>query len=326
MSTNELVQQAVELPARKLSFDRTVDRTLVHKSALAEVFLTDFAVVDERRYVAAAQLPAFHAYFTDQLRQPVVFDPLVMLEAARQAVTYGAHVHLNLPPATTFMVSGWSLEVILPDALAVSGRPGELLVDTTATERAVRGSSARQLFLSIDLYFFDELIARASMEGSCVPSEQYALLRVMQRGDDPPTALSYDEPATVVAAPPESVLRRNPANVVVGEGLTAGDLFETLLCTGSYRNPSMFDHAYDHVPAMVLTEAARQTIVLARRAQSPDAVSVDRILKMRGRFTKFAELDAQTMITTRLPDTAGETAVSFEQGEHQVAEITMTLG
>jgi hypothetical protein len=312
--TNELVRE----PATRLRFDRTVDRNLVHKSALAEVLLTDLAAIDERRYLAGAQLPAFHAYFTDQPRHPAHLDSLAVLEATRQAVTYGAHTHLGFPPETTFMVGGWTLRITDPDALDLAGRPGELVVDTVADERPVRGGRARHLTLTSELYLAGTPLGTATMEGACVPAAQYAVLRTMQRGTEPPTVVSYDEPATVVPAVPEAVGRRNPANVVVGTGTEPAGSF---LYTGAYRNPSMFDHAYDHVPAMVLTEAARQALVLTRPGDA-----ADRVVDLRGRFTRFTELDEPTAISVAQSGLDGAAEVSFRQAGELLAEIAVTLG
>nr|MDT0665959.1 hypothetical protein [Micromonospora sp. DSM 115978] len=46
-----------------LTYQRTVDRSLVHRRALTEVFLTDTRALAADRYVTGAQLPALHAYY-----------------------------------------------------------------------------------------------------------------------------------------------------------------------------------------------------------------------------------------------------------------------
>ncbi|MCZ0978180.1 hypothetical protein O1L60_00100 [Streptomyces diastatochromogenes] len=42
----------------ELDYTRTVDRLLVHRDALGEVFLTDLQPLDDENYAAAGQLPA----------------------------------------------------------------------------------------------------------------------------------------------------------------------------------------------------------------------------------------------------------------------------
>lgn len=74
-----------DLAALELSYSRTVDRTLVHRDSLGEVFLTDLQPLGTASYVAAAQLPRSHAYYGDHLLSPNVYDPVLLLEACRRA-------------------------------------------------------------------------------------------------------------------------------------------------------------------------------------------------------------------------------------------------
>src|SRR5882757_5487649 len=73
--------------------DRTIDRALVHRSSLSEVFVT--AVVPDPRggSLAAAQLPRSHAYWGDHSLTPVCHDPVLVLEVCRQAARAASHLH-----------------------------------------------------------------------------------------------------------------------------------------------------------------------------------------------------------------------------------------
>ncbi len=51
--------------AVNLEFMHTVDRSLLHHWALSEIFLTDGRKVGDDEYLAAAQLPPSHAYYTE---------------------------------------------------------------------------------------------------------------------------------------------------------------------------------------------------------------------------------------------------------------------
>ncbi|MFD6909770.1 AfsA-related hotdog domain-containing protein [Streptomyces sp. NPDC060077] len=95
---------------RELEFVRSVDRRLLHRRALSEVFLTDTAAVDGQRFLAGAELPSSHAYFTDHPGHTAV-DPVLLLECARQAETYGAHRHLGVDDGTTFVLQSWSMRL-----------------------------------------------------------------------------------------------------------------------------------------------------------------------------------------------------------------------
>ncbi|OLT16522.1 hypothetical protein BJF78_13955 [Pseudonocardia sp. CNS-139] len=78
---------AVETP---LTYDRTVPRQMVHRAAVAEVFVTDAVQVAEKQVRVAVQLPPSHGYFGDHASGQV--DPLLLLEAARQAGIFGSHL------------------------------------------------------------------------------------------------------------------------------------------------------------------------------------------------------------------------------------------
>ena len=63
MTTTPVPATAQEQPSPELSFAFTVDRSLVHRDSLGEVFVTDLRKYgDDAHYAAAAQLPRSHAY------------------------------------------------------------------------------------------------------------------------------------------------------------------------------------------------------------------------------------------------------------------------
>lgn len=91
------IPRSVPSRAGTLNFTRTVDRSLIHRWALSEVFLTDARSVDESEYLAAAQLPPWHAYYSERFSRLGAPDPLLLLECARQAETYGGHAFVGAP-------------------------------------------------------------------------------------------------------------------------------------------------------------------------------------------------------------------------------------
>jgi 2-oxo-3-(phosphooxy)propyl 3-oxoalkanoate synthase len=107
---------------------------------------------------------------------------------------------------------------------------------------------------------------------------------------------------------------------VVIRGYTAtGQRASAFLDPGCYRNRSMFDHPYDHVTAMVLTEAARQLLLVAAGANTA------RVRGLAGRFTAFAELDSPVRLDAAPTGGAGPVEVVLTQAERPVAEISITV-
>ncbi len=126
-----------------------------------------------------------------------------------------------------------------------------------------------------------------------VPKDRYQELRAYQRaGSPPPTTaeLRGAAPRPGTLAAPGSVARTLAANVVLADLRTGADTVEATLAP-DLANASLFDHDYDHFPAMVLIEAGRQ---LALHATGDPTAHV--VTAVRATFPQFAELDAPTSV------------------------------
>jgi 2-oxo-3-(phosphooxy)propyl 3-oxoalkanoate synthase len=300
--------------ALPMRFEQTVNRELVHKWSLAEVFLTDNARIGESRYICAAQLPASHGYFNDHVDAAGVVDPLLILETARQVATCGAHLHCGVPRSAVLVLEAYSVDLAGPVSADRGARPPELVAVTSVAERETRARRPGSLSFVSELSLSGTAIGTVSMEVTWLDADQYRALRRMRRGGEPPTAFECAGPANGAPVDPKLVHRFNPANVVIcGLDASAPEV-SAFLDTGCYRNRAMFDHPYDHVPAMVLTEAARQLTVIAA------GTSTARIRAVLGRFTAFAELDRPVRLSTT-PSGGGSAEVSLTQAGRAVAEI-----
>ncbi len=246
-----------------LDTDRTVSRDLVHRWSLSEVFLTGYAGVDADRFTCVAQLPLSHGYYRDHLAAGGVHDPLLVLEAGRQAMTYAVHAHQGLPRTTALMAASWQLAITDPTALACAVRPGELRIDGEVTDRRVRGGQVRRLVFEFGLVLDGRPLGRLGMAIGTTPTEQYLALRRMGRGDELiPTAFEVSAQPAGQPVHPSDVDRLDPRNVVLDDTRRDGDGLAAVLSPRTFTNRSMYDHPYDHVPGMVLTEAARQCALL----------------------------------------------------------------
>jgi hypothetical protein len=316
----------------RLDYERTVERSHVHRSAIAEVFVTDLRGIDSDRYLAAAQLPLSHGYYNDQLDgQSPIFDLLLLLESCRQASTYGAHRQFGLPLATTMLVKNWSIELADSGWPVVGSKPGELgLVDTVHCERDNAGA-LRALRFDLDLWFDRATLGRAHIEVDCLTDKQYAALRHFQRGDDPPrsddllAAQALDQSGRV---PPGDVSRHNPANVVIADPQWSGRTLSARLAP-RLDNRSLFDHNYDHFPAMVLMEAARQLGLLLVHSTDTGAPARCAVTGLSASFERIAELDAPVSVSTTIPDQPKpgrlRAEMTFEQSGQTIARCTVLL-
>lgn len=312
-----------------LTFRRSVDRALLHRSALSEVFLTDCRAVDDHSYVAAAQLPPSHAFYTDHLHRSPLVDPMLLMECARQAETYGGHAVFGVPADTSFILRDWSLRVDDPAALARPAGPGEVtMVVRTRDHRRVAGS-LRGLVYEIELRLQGRAACRVHISVGYLPGETYREVRQRRRGSVPPSSTSIPPRPAGVPVAPHLVGRRDPDNVVLLDARTEGDEL-TARIRPAVDNPSLFDHAQDHLPGMVMIEAARQAGLLALNDLQGLSPSRWVMTGMRAGFTAYAELDADTLVRVRPRVPAGRTgawelAAEFEQGSTVIAEAVLSM-
>ena len=238
-------------------FEATIPRELAHKRAVEEMFLTDI-VVDPggERVVAGAQLPRSHALHNEV--DNGLHDLLLMLEIARQAGTIYGHVRLAIPGETAFVMSELRVEVVDLGALRQGEGPAELVFEVPFGEerRDRRGRVRRYMLIgagSIDGRPAMEL----SGEALLIPEALYERMRTVEVG----AGAGADGAPAPDPVEPASVGRRSPRNVVVGDAVRVGGELRCALIADA-AHPTFFDHPLDHVPGMLMLEAARQAALL----------------------------------------------------------------
>ncbi|WP_051857942.1 ScbA/BarX family gamma-butyrolactone biosynthesis protein [Streptomyces cellulosae] len=266
-----------------LSFESTVERSLVHRAALAEVFITDAERVDDDRYLVAAQLPCSHPYYNDHLTQPAAADSLLLLECGRQAATVVVHRWLDVPAGTSFLVTRWETELVDSPALDLGTAPGELRMLVTTRDPRRRRGELRSLQVEIALHLAGRLVGTSRIGVGYLPGPEYRAFRAMRRTTPPPMS---DAPELTWAPPvaPALVGRHDRRNVVLADARRTPDGARALLAP-PVSNRGIFDHPLDHVPAMVMVEAARQLAVFA--VGEPRYAT-----RLSAAFGRFVELDS----------------------------------
>lgn len=301
----------------KLDYSRTVDRCLVHRDALGEVFLTDLRPLDDDTYAAAAQLPRSHAYYGEHLLRPSRYDPLLLLEACRQAAIAGAHRFWGVAEEEKFILTHLRLRLADPVAVLVGSSPLPLAMRVTALRRKARDGRTTGVDYGIDLSAHGRPLGRAETGLRFKTPTDYLALRLSHR-DGRALPSSAELPRTTPGTPaaPHLVGRTSPDNVVLVNALAAGGRGRALLRT-PVDHPSMFDHPQDHLPGIVITEGARQLALFTAheaRGLSP-AKALPTTLDVR--FERFGELEEDTLLTATAEPAASaapaETAVSYTQ-------------
>jgi hypothetical protein len=312
----------------ELSFTRTIERSLVHRSSIAEVFVTDLQPLGPARFLAAAQLPLTHGYYSDHVHRPELFDPLLVLEAGRQAGIAGAHL-MGLPREIAMLVKTFELRIEQPTAMLVGRHPGELRIDNRFEATRVTAGRVRAGLVRQQLFLRGRPLGTHVMEIQVLNHLEHHLLRGALRGTPAPSTTELADVADPHQAAPATVGRVHPMNVAVAE-VERGPGTVTARVTPRFGNRALFDHDYDHLPAMTLSEAARQLALVSVDNGSGFGLARTQVVGVSGTFWRFAELDQPLIATaTTAPAEAGAgritTQVHFVQNSIPVAEATVAL-
>lgn len=322
--TTQVAPENPSAPAEtELGYARTVDRALVHRAAVSEVFVTDVRQLAARATRAAVQLPLTHGYYSDHLQRPAVYDPLLLLESGRQAAIAGSHAHMGLAPGTTMIVDRFRFALRGPGP-AVGREPARVRIDTEYSGKINKRGRVRKGMVA-QRYFADGTeIAEHEMDVLFLNPHENEVLRHAQRGTPAPLTSDFCDHGTATddafQVAPAEVGRANPLNVVLSRPERAGETIRAEV-TPRFDNRALFDHVYDHLPAMTLVEAARQLALLGTgRPLTTYAVGFE------AAFERFAELDDVLLAEApRVPGPDGAVAVRFLQDGAEIARVRVTL-
>jgi A-factor biosynthesis hotdog domain len=297
-----------------LSFDSTVPRALVHRAAISEVFVTDVLGAGDGRFRIGLQLPRAHSVHTDG--GPPYHDLLLGCEAARQASALIAHRFYGVPHGHAFIFGTLDTRMEDPEAFRIGSAPAHVALDVDTEQRFRHGALARQ-----------RLLVRGSVDGvPCLAGEatavymagtRYAALRARAR-----RGAGDERPPRPVPAAPAAVGRHHPRNVVISDPVPTAD--GTVFAAGvivDEDHPVFFDHPLDHIPAMLILEAFRQTAVAAIAEIA--YVPAERVLLtgVQARFRDFAELTEPAQCVATVDTSAGSDVPALQLELSQRAAV-----
>ncbi|MFD8733879.1 ScbA/BarX family gamma-butyrolactone biosynthesis protein [Streptomyces sp. NPDC059618] len=272
-----------------MQFTRTLPKELVHRSAAAEVFLTDAERRGEDEIVLAARFPRQHAFYDDTLGPRTHHDPFLLLEACRQGIFVVAHRHLGVRLGHKFLLRAVEFEVPDPAALARGDGPTEAVITTRIEQRFRTRTGVRGLGLRFALVIGAREALLARIDYSWMPPDDWTRLRARQRD-----ALGL--PAVPVAlrgqrVDPALVGRRAAANTVISPPRAADDGAHTARLFAETTHPTLYDHWVDHVPGMLELEGFRQLALRASVSAGAVRTSSPLPVALAARFRRFAEMD-----------------------------------
>ncbi|MET8627676.1 ScbA/BarX family gamma-butyrolactone biosynthesis protein [Kitasatospora sp. NPDC004669] len=254
--------------------DRTVSRHLVHRASVSEVFLTGWQATGPYDFLLGAQWPRMHGFY--RLPGDRYHDPVLMAETVRQAGLLIGHAGFGVPRDHHFVMEdlGYALgEAGLP-GLAVTAGPASLMLTVGCEDVRMRHGRLASLRVHAEITRDGLRIGHGSGQLRVLTPASYERLRGPGRPGSTP-------PRPPAPAAPELVGRAEPADVVLSPTLRP----DTWLLRADAEHPVLFDHAPDHVPEMLVLEAARQA---AQRLRHPEPVVPVELVTS---FDHYIELD-----------------------------------
>jgi len=314
--------EALARAAGLLDFEQTVPRWMTHRRSVSEVFVCGTAALDGEVFAVAVQLPRAHALWAD--RASGWHDPLLAVEAGRQATIALAHAHFGLGRELMMVARSCDMRVRERAAFRDDGRqPMEGIFLMRAVDRKVHNGVLVALGFTGELYVGQT--PAMEMSGTLVftPMSDYELLRAHSRARKG-LAGSPADPGEVKPIAPRLVGRESVDNVVIGA--SDDDGFPIIVRP---HNPRYFDHQLDHVPGQLLMEACRQNAIATAAAAGALTEPHALVTAFGARFDEFAELDAPcTCVAGELDRSAPgvvRTTVSVRQLGHTVGAVEIEL-
>ncbi|APE24764.1 MULTISPECIES: ScbA/BarX family gamma-butyrolactone biosynthesis protein [Streptomyces] len=270
----------------------------VHRADPADIIPTDWTQLRQNRFSVSARWPASHPFFS-----PVAgarHDPMLVAETIRQTSMLVAHAELGVPLDEQFVM--WDLSYSADsEALTVDGLSSDVTVDVVCSDITRRGSRLRNLRTTVVLTRDDRLLATGSGTARCTSALAYRRMRGERM-----EALGRPVPL-IPGVHPRLVGRARTEDVVLAPG-NRPDQWQLRVNTA---HTTLFRRPNDHVPGMVLLEAARQaaTATTGSAAYLPTDLSVS--------FLRYVELDSPCWIEAESVPTPDPSTTTIRVTGHQ---------
>lgn len=292
-----------------LSWELLIPASLVHLRTVSQVLITGTLRHTDTDFQATLQWPRRHPLnrWDDENEPP--FSPLLVAESGRQLGLALTGLYEAPPQEAHYLIDRIEVEA---DASVLRRSPPSAAWNLTA-RILLRSESPAGVLRAFTLRadFAHEGIEFASCTGhaSVVSTAAYRRLRGATEAVAPPPA-GTGRPGR---PEPEQVGVPQARDVLLAR--TPSGSLELSLADACH--PVFFDHPSDHVPGMVLLEAARQACHLDQPAGSAPA----QLAAMALTTDHFCEWDRTTLL--RLRHGGRDTQVAFAQDGRTVATVVL---
>ncbi|MGW1469555.1 ScbA/BarX family gamma-butyrolactone biosynthesis protein [Streptomyces sp. NPDC002308] len=290
-----------------MNFDHIVPRESVHKSADAEVLLTDAQVLDDGRIAVAARWRRSH-YLGHRGGGA---DPVLLAETARQTAIHLSHRFFGVGRGLAFVLS--ELSVDLDEALPPVGAEPLAVGLHVRCRRPGAGERRLRFELEADVLAGSRRYGRVRVCWEPMEPRRYAVVRKRGGGQRGEAAAGQPVPPVRAGSPAER-------DVLVDGDPVRPNVWWLRL---DLEHDVLFDHESDHVPGMALVEAFRQ----AGAAAAGGGLREGQVALLTVEFKAFGELDAPVSIIAE-PAGLDGTALTLRacQGDRELACARVRCG
>jgi hypothetical protein len=300
-----MTQTAEPRTVADLKTDTMVPREQVHKSAIDQVFVTDWMQgPGETLATVAAQLPLAHARFSDTAAP--YHDIVLVAETVRQAGLILASEIMGVPPGRQFILRELRVELD-PLEHNVRGRDSQNMLMTTDPVSRIKMRPNRTLvggLMKVNCEIAGRPSGSCEVVGAWLPDEVYESMRG-DKSEETPEPAEHPERELLTG-------KLNPRNSVLTP-VAENDGEYTAAMVVLRDDPTFFDHVLDHVPGLLMLEAIQQlTVAAACRAleREPDSVVAT---SFNMKFSRLAEFAPDAVCAARFDAGASAAEVRIDQ-------------
>ena len=258
----------------------------VHRRQLREVLVGPAFRQTSQTFAMGSQWPREHRFYSTLFRRP---DSALVAETVRQATILIAHTMYDVPLASSFLMPSMSIRTWLP---ADPWDQDQLLVRASTTRVARSGNTVSGLQLEVSVHAGEQTLGAGVGNARIVSAEAYARMR---RGRP-------RKPSMASGMPPG-----------LKQPLLQWRTGTEAMITVDDTDPVFFDHPLDHVPGMLLLEAARQGVQQLLGSSAVDLTTCELT------FHRIAEFEPQLSLRV-----AATTTSSVEFAVWQNDEVCVT--
>lgn len=281
----------------RVRLTRTVPSQYVHRAALAEVLLTDWQPAGEHRFLVRAQWPRAHSLYAPLAGQRN--DPLLFAETVRQVGLLLSHAAYRVPLDHSFLMRDLRYSID-PDGAMVGTGPTDWELEVTCLDRVERGGRLGGMAYRVTLLREGVRVGHGGAGFTCAAPRLYERLR------GPRGLVSVLAPRPARRALPEEHVRATGRAAAGDVVLEAGESGGPWVLRVDPAHPVLFDHPVDHVPGMLLFEAARQA------AAAATGLPRGYPARISGRFLRYVEFGERCVVHATVSDRGADGTIAVE--------------